>query len=196
LFEKIKADVQQVEDVLYSGNFTDPAQGYRKYIDVDSFIDWFLVQEISKNVDSRFAYSVYMYYNPDTGKYHMGPVWDFDFAFGNLNYTDAQYAEGFWVKESPQWVCRFFEDPWFVSRVKARWNSKKAEINRIIQFIENRASALDYAQTLNFQRWDILNIYVSPNPNTVLGSYRAEVDFLKSWLSSRLAWLDGAINAL
>jgi hypothetical protein len=195
VFEKIQADLQYVENILYSDNFRDPEQGYRKYIDIDSFIDWYLVQEISKNVDARFAYSVYMYYDPDDAKYHMGPIWDYDYAFGNVNYNDAQYAEGFWVKEAPRWVSRFFEDAYFVSLVKSRWNSKKADIEKLTLHIDERAAFMDKAQQTNFERWPILDQNVGVNP-VVAGTYQGEIDYLKSWLALRINWLNAAINSL
>ena len=194
LFEKIQEDVQAAEDALYSAGFADPDTGYRHYLDVDSFIDWYLVNEITKNNDAVFFASVFMYYDPVKEKYCMGPVWDFDISLGNIDYNGSDNPVNFWIKNSP-WIARLFEDPWFVSQVKARWNQKKAEFNSIPQFIDQRASYLAIAQTFNFRKWTILDKIVWPNPQ-VNGSYYGEIAYMKSWLTTRLNWLDGAINGL
>ena len=64
---------------------------YRKYLDVNSFVDWYLVNEIAKNNDAVFWSSCYMNVSPN-GKIKMGPLWDFDIAFGNINYNNNQLA--------------------------------------------------------------------------------------------------------
>jgi hypothetical protein len=194
LFEKIKNDVQRVEDVLYSDNFKDSDEGYRKYMDVGSFVDWYFVNEITKNNDAVFFSSVYMYYDPEKGKYCMGPIWDFDIALGNVNYNDNDNPEGFWVKDST-WISRLFEDPYFVTLVKNRWNEKRAAVNGIFQYIDDRVVYLNSAQDYNFKKWKILERFVWPNA-VVTGTYEAEIAYMKSWLTTRLNWLDGAISGL
>lgn len=194
LFEKIRIDVQQFEDVLFSAGFTDPNTGYARYADVDSFIDWYLVSEITKNNDSRFQSSVYLFYDADMKKYRMGPLWDFDIAMGNIDYEDSQYPEGFWIKDSV-WFGRLFEDPSFVSRLKNRYNEKRAELETIFKYIDEHAAYLSKPQEYNFMKWTILDEKVWPNPQTA-GSYSGEVDYLKSWIRQRLNWLDTAIEML
>jgi hypothetical protein len=194
IFEKIRTDVQHVEDVIYSADFADFDEGYRKYIDIDSFVDWYLVNEITKNNDAVFYSSVYMYYDPVQKKYCMGPLWDYDISSGNINYNGNDNPEGFWIKGCA-WITRLFQDPYFVSLVKNRWNAKKQEIANLSQYIDDQAAYLDRAQTYNFKKWNILNIYVWPNA-VVTGSYQGEIDYIKSWLGQRIAWLDTAINGL
>jgi hypothetical protein len=89
LFEKIRADVQAAEDALYSDEFTDAGTGWRKHLDTGSFVDWYLVNEITKNNDAIFFSSVYLYYDPVKEKYCLGPIWDFDISMGNINYNDS-----------------------------------------------------------------------------------------------------------
>jgi hypothetical protein len=194
LFEKIKADVQHVEDVLYSDDFKDSNEGYRKYIDVDSFVDWYLVNEIAKNRDACFNYSVYMYYDSEKGKYCMGPLWDFDIGLGNDGETECGNPEGFYIKYS-NWISRLFEDPYFVSLLKARWDTKKDDFIALQQYINDRANYLKKSQVHNFKKWDILGQHVWPN-KVVTGSYQGELDYLKAWLTNRISWLDTAIDGL
>jgi hypothetical protein len=194
LFEKIQEDVQAAEDALYSADFKDSSNGYQKYLDVDSFIDWYLVNEIAKPADAQFFTSVYMYYDPVKAKYCMGPLWDFDNSTGNCDYTDSQYAEGFYIKDSI-WIARLFEDPAFVTQLKARWNEKKDELKAVQGYIDERSVYLNKAQEVNFRRWDILKIYVWPNV-VVTGCYQGEIDYVKQWLKERMEWLDTAINSI
>ena len=192
--EKIISNTQKVEDILYSESFADTMNGYCRYIDVKSFVDWYLVNEITKNTDAIFFSSVYMYYDPTDKKLYMGPLWDFDLAFGNVDYGSGGSPEGFYVKEAA-WIARLFEDPAFVKSVKARWNEKKADIFTLLSYIDVRSEYLYRAQQINFKKWDILGMYVWPNA-VVTGDYKSEVRYLQSWLNSRLQWLDVNINAL
>jgi len=194
LFQKIKTDFQNVEDVLYSSNFKDQYLGYLKYLDIPSIIDWYFVNEITKNVDSQFGLSVYLYYDNVKQKYCMGPIWDFDYAIGNVNYADSRYSTGFWVKNS-YWISRLFEDPYFVAAVKERWSEKKNEVNTIFSFINERASYLDRAQTFNFNKWTILDKQVASGAY-IVGDYQIQIDTISSWLTERLDWLDTEINKM
>lgn len=182
IFEKIQTDVQHVEDVLYSDEFSDPDEGYQKYLDVDSFVDWYFVNEITKNNDAIFFSSVYMYYNGE--KYCMGPVWDFDISQGNYKDSPGEYSDGFYIRNAP-WINRLFADPDFVSRVKAKWNEKKAEFFALQQYIDEQASYINSAQAQNFRLWNILGVSVWPNV-VVPGSYQGEIDYLNPGLP--LGW--------
>jgi hypothetical protein len=107
----IQADVQQAEDVLYGDSFQDPAAGYRRYFDVASCLDYYLVNEIVKNPDTDHS-SVYVYYEPAAGKYFMGPLWDFDISLGNHEDGMAsRWPTGFLVRNEAFWLPRMMEDP-------------------------------------------------------------------------------------
>lgn len=194
LFQKIITDFQKVEDVLYSSTFKDPYLGYRKYLDIPSFIDWYFVNEITKNVDSPFGSSVYMYYDNVKQQYCMGPIWDFDYAIGNVNYADSRYPTGFWVKDS-YIISRLFEDPFFVAALKKRWSEKKNDVNTIFSFINEKASYLDRAQIFNFKKWTILDKQVASGAY-IVGDYKYQIDTITSWLAERLKWLDAEINKM
>jgi hypothetical protein len=211
VFSKIKTDVQNAENSFYAANWTS-ADGYRKYFDIPSLIDWYLVNEITKNHDARFYSSVYLYYDPDAGKYFFGPIWDFDISLGNVNsiFAPCDSATDFWIKKpntpttpswgmggssSPfdaPWINRLFEDPAFVAEVKARWNEKKADITALSSFIDERALYLAAAQTKNFKKWDIKE-YTAVSKNPMPGTYQGEVNALKTWLSQRITWLNTAL---
>jgi len=191
-FAYIQDYIQRTEDAIYSADFADPATGYAAYIDVDSFIHWFLVNELMKNNDAIFFSSVWMYKQRDD-KLFMGPLWDFDIAAGNVNHNGNDDPTGWWVRLSP-WINRLFEDPAFEARVRARWNELKAEqFDTILDYIDESSAALMQSASNNFQRWPILNEWVWPNA-VVTGSYEGEIQYLRQWLESRIAWMDAQFN--
>jgi hypothetical protein len=188
----IKGYINEFETVLHSSTFADPTTGYAAYIDVDSFVRWYLVNEIFRNVDANMGSSCWMY-KPRGEKLYMGPLWDFDLAAGNANYNDAFNQAG-WHIRNAKWFARLFEDPAFVARVKAAWNEIKAdELPAMFQQITTSAAALQQPQLNNFQRWPTLDTYVWPNYK-IPGSYAGEVEYLTSWLTARITWMDQQIN--
>ena len=189
----IKNLINDFEVALYSSDFQNEDIGYKQYIDLESFIDWYLISEITKNVDSRWYSSIYLNVIPGQ-KIKMGPLWDFDLAFGNTDYADTRYYEGWWVRYNP-WYERLFEDPVFTEMVKARFNYFKDNEEYIVQMIDMYADKLKWAQAKNNDKWNTLGSYVWPNP-VVFDTYEEEIDHLKDWYSNRMQWLDDAFKNL
>ena len=188
----IRGYLDEFETVLHPPGFADPVTGYAAYIDVDSFVRWYLVNEVFRNVDSNMWTSCWMY-KPRGGKLRMGPLWDFDLAAGNANYSDAFKTDGWHVRAGP-WFSRLFEDPAFAARVKALWDeTKNDELAAMLQSIPVTGAKLQQPQLNNFQRWPILETYVWPN-YAIPGSYAGELDYLRSWLSARMEWMDRQFN--
>jgi hypothetical protein len=188
----IKGYINQFETVLHSSGFADPATGYAAYIDVDSFVRWYLVNEVFRNVDANMWSSCWMY-KPRGGKLVMGPLWDFDLAAGNANYADAFMTEGWHIRAAP-WFSRLFEDPAFAARVKLAWNEIKAdELPAMLAAVTTGSASLQQPQLNNFQRWPTLETYVWPN-YAIPGSYAGEIGYLNNWLTARISWMDRQIN--
>lgn len=185
--------LNEFETVLYGSQYKDPLKGYAKYIDVDSFIDWYLISEITKNQDSKSFSSIFLNVIPGE-KIKMGPLWDFDLAFGNVNYSECQYPEGFWVKHH-KWYERLFQDRGFTNKVKERFIYFKENENFILDKMDAHAHQLRWSQQENDLVWKTLGTHVWPNP-VVYDTYEEEVDHLKKWYSQRMAWLDTAFKAL
>ncbi len=198
----------QFETALASDTFADPQTGYANYIDVDSFIDFFLLNELSNNVDG-YRLSTYMH-KDKAGKLAMGPIWDFNLAFGNADYCSGgetnvwayKFNErcnfDFWLV--PFWWERLLEDPAFVSRLKDRWNSLRGNTlsnNNITAKIDGFIARMQDAGAIdeNFNTWGVLGVYVWPN-NFVGDTYDQEANYLKTWIDDRAEWLDTAINEL
>lgn len=185
--------VYEFEQALYGNQFADPVNGYARHIDIESFIDWYLISEITKNVDSRFFSSIYFHVIPGE-KIKMGPLWDFDLSFGNVDYADPEFPVGFWIKQNP-WYERLFQDPNFVRLVQERFTYFNNNRAYLLAKIDEYADKLRYAQAENDAKWQTIGIYVWPNP-VVLDSYEAEVGRLKSWFNQRMDWLETALNQL
>ena len=191
--EYIRNYVKQAEDALFSGAFADPALGWPAYFDAPTFVNWYLVNELLGSVDSVFFSSCWLYKDRLNPLLFMGPVWDFDISMGNVNYSSAVYPTGWWTRGGV-WFARFFQDPNFAALAAARWNEvKAAAIDSLLAYVDQSAAALDLSQQNNFQRWPILGQTVWPNSEAA-GSYAGEVEFTKSWLAQRIAWMDAQFN--
>ena len=189
----IKNYIELTENTLLGNNFMDSVDGYSKYIDVDSFIDWYLINEITKNNDAIFFSSVYMNYIPG-GKLKMGPIWDYDISLGNINYNGNETTDGFWIKNAT-WYSRLFEDPNFVTKVKSRFNYFYNNRDLFQEHINSNSLYLNQSQERNFYKWPILGTYIWPN-NVYFSTYDEEVIYLKEWLDQRLDWLNNNLNEL
>ena len=185
-FNLIKDHVNDFEEALFGNNFKDPDLGYRSFIDLPSFIDWFLVNEISKNQDARSYSSIYFNYIPGE-KIKMGPVWDFDLAFGNVDYSNAENPEGFWIKEN-LWFKRMFEDPYFSDLVNTRFNYYENNLSSILSKVDEFENYLSKSQKKNFEIWDILSKDVWHIP-VKYDTHHEYVEYLKNWIDTRMLWL-------
>lgn len=190
-YNYIKDFVSMTELVIYSDFFTDTTYGYNRYIDVNSFVDWYLINEITKNNDAVMYSSCYMNLKPG-GKLKMGPIWDFDIAIGNVAYNNNQDYTGFYVKNAI-WISRLFEDPAFVEKVKVRLAYFKSRENDILRFINSNASYLKWSVIENNNKYHTLYNYTWPN-HAIWGSYDNEVIYMKDWLDKRLRWLENAFR--
>lgn len=187
-YQHISQYLRTVDSVLYSDQFADSVSGYAKYLDVESFINWYLINEISKNNDAQFYSSCYMHITAE-GRVIMGPLWDYDIAFGNVNpATTNHIPTGFLIKEQVKWYQRLFEDPVFALQVKSRYEEYYANKNSILQFINTSAEYLQLAVIENDKRWSLLYHDTWPT-YSIWGAYENEVQDLKQWLSTRMDWL-------
>lgn len=205
----IKNYITRFENALYASTYTDPELGYRQYIDTKSFIDQIIVNEVTRNVDS-YRLSTYMYKDKDSkgGKLAMGPVWDFNLAFGNANYCEGASTSGwaydfndhcpddYWVNHF--WWKRLMQDMSFRQELKDRYiHLRQGHLSNesVISLIDSLTAHIDMAKDRNFNKWNILNQYIWPN-NFVGGTYQSEITYLKNWIMDRIEWLDVNIGAL
>ena len=206
----IKTYINDVHAKLYSDDFADVDSDnyYGDYLDVDSFVDWWIMEEFARNTDSNFFASCFMYYDPKDYLIHMGPVWDFDLGFGNskVNIKTSDFLadeKGVLENDAGQryayrgnWLCRLKEDPAFMNKVSARWKEVKSLIN--MYFREDftyRVEDVEKDAELNFVRWNILGtqIWLSPDGYKYRDTYQSELDYLIQWKDRRIDWLNSVM---
>ncbi len=195
------------EYMMYTHEFADPINGYSTFIDIDSFIDYVLISEFSKNVDS-YRLSLFMYKNKDSinRRLFIGPIWDFNLAFGNANYYEGYKTEGWQLDhlnknwqfknndryQMPFWWYKLVHEPDFFDKIKSRWQELRNTIfdpNSVLRMIDSLVVLLDESQKRNFKRWQILGKYIWPNA-FVGQTYQEEIDYLRQWIVSRVQWMD------
>lgn len=193
----IQTYVKAFEDAVYTRKF-DGAGNYKDYIEVTSFIDYILLSELTRNIDS---YRLSTFLNKDkNGKLRAGPVWDYNLAFGNANYYNGWLTSGFQFDarmdkhdfDNPFWWKVMLTDTAFVNDMHCRWQILREESwsqERIFSLTDSLVSTLDDAVERNFQRWPVMGYYVWPN-YFVASSYRDEIYWMKNWIRNRLSWLD------
>ncbi|MCK5076296.1 MAG: CotH kinase family protein, partial [Calditrichia bacterium] len=191
----------QFESMMDGENYTHLFNGYYDFINFNSFVDFFILNEIGKNIDG-YRLSTFLYKDRDSegGELHIGPIWDYNLAFGNVDFYDGSNIQNWQVdfnissdmNQIPFWWGKLMDDPVFLNKIVSRWFELRADIlntNSILNFIDEVADSLEESQTRNFIRWPILGHYVWPN-DYIGDTYNDEVLYLKTWLFSRLYWID------
>jgi hypothetical protein len=196
--------IANFETALYGPDFADPEDGYAAYVDLDTLVDWYLVNELFKNVDSDLYSSCWFTW--DGEKISMGPLWDFDVSSGFPipfwpGYSDPQ---GWWTRGSEipfdprtnghhttHWIARMFEDPAFEDLVAARWNELKPAFEKSEAKPVKLLDKLGVAASNDRERWAGAQYY----PDWAHGADpEAEAKFLSHWLRDRIAWIDETLN--
>lgn len=201
----LKSYVDSFENALAGPKFQNPVNGVRKFADIPSFIDYFIVNEVSRNVDGyRLSSFFYKDKNSKNSKIIAGPVWDYDLAFRNANYCNGSDTTG-WAYEFnricpadgaglvPFWWYNFMNDTAFAGALRCRWKSLRATSlseNHFNTMIDSVVNLVSEARQRHFQQWPILGKYIWPNPNPIPATYEAEISTLKEWIAERLKWID------
>jgi hypothetical protein len=202
--------IRDAEGSLYGPKFTDSSLGYRRYVDVPSFIDYFILSEVSRNVDG-FKKSRFFYKDRDDGDslLRAGPVWDFDWAWKDIKeyifantdgsgwgYKDNDYDASYAV---PDWHKRLLQDGAFTNALIARYQSLRTglySLDTFNRYIDSVANAVHDAQQRHFALWPISASNMAPEVEPPSTSYGEEVTRLKDWIARRIAWLDVNIPKL
>lgn len=188
----IENHINMFESVLFGSDFSDPDTGYRAYIDVPSFVDWYLINEIGKSVDAYGYASVFFHYQPG-GKIKMGPIWDFDLSYGNADYNQDSFSpQGNWISEHP-WFDRMLQDSYFRDKVRNRFSFYFNNKEFFLDKIDGYAQQIDASQKENYALWETLGQEMWNNKN-VYDSYEEELNYLKNWLDTRMNWMNGYFN--
>jgi hypothetical protein len=211
-FTYIKNYVSTFEKSLQEENSLKASTTYRSMMDMPSFVNYFLLNELSRNVDG-YRLSTYFYKDKDSkgGKLTMGPAWDYNLSFGNADYYDGYLPQG-WVYnklemsdqgtadgfQTPFWWGKLMKDSVFVNSVKRRWSSlRKTTLSTqaIFKFMDSTTVALKEPMQRNFGRFPLYGKKVWPN-SYVGNNANEELFWMENWISARLTWLDAAIGQL
>jgi hypothetical protein len=206
--------IYDMEDALRKPDFTDPVTGYRSFISVKSFIDYMISQELARNVDG-YRLSTFFYKEKDKtdkpGQLHMGPLWDFNLAYGYSGIL----CSGIWAGEGyegwcydyntecqndsyyiPYWWDRLLQDPDFRTKLKARWDELRVgplQKDSIMNYIDSTVAKNLPGINNNYLIWDdVFHSGIWPN-DPIGNNYSEEITYLKNFISNRLNWLDAHI---
>lgn len=182
MMDYIQTYVQNAEDAIYAPNrLSKEGLHYSEYMDVDSFVDFWVVNTLYKNVELLFK-SCY-FYKPVGGKLTWGPVWDMDWTSANhvnLDPTSAQYDS--WKQGQSQdreyWYKALYNDPWFVLELMERWNSVGDKVDAMFAHYDELAEEIADAAESDNRLWGYD------------WKYSREVSTLREWLVNRRAWMD------
>lgn len=202
----IESWMDNFENALFAPSFTNGnGERYSDHINVNSFADFLLINELSKNSDG-YKLSSYVHKDKDSkdGRLHAGPIWDFDQTYGvslvcgnNLTdgwtYLQEQQCED--LQSMPMWWQAMMSDPLFQHRVKCRWEELRLgplHQDSIYAWMDAHEALIAEAVSRNYTRWDNIigaSIWIEPEP--IPQSYAEEITAMKTWISARLSWIDG-----
>jgi hypothetical protein len=198
--------INNFEAALFSSNFTDPNVGYRKFINPYSFVDLFIMNEVSNNVDG-YRLSTFAHKDRDSkcGRLTMGPFWDYNLSFGNGDYCNGYPTTGWQLYQgcgtaylgSGLWIDRMLQDQWFKNLLNCRWNELRQSTlstSSLLARINTNAIYLQQAAVRDSAKWQTIGTYVWPN-GWVANSWQGEIDSMKLWLTNKLTWLDANMYA-
>jgi len=208
--EYIQKQIDLMEDALDSDHFSDAETGYRRYLDIMSFIDHELSQEVSGNVDAyRLSTNIYKHRDSVDPRFKT-TIWDFNLAFGNNRENNGELTD-YWLflnkyinpaekSKVPFWWARMMQDPEYVKLLKARWAQYRKENysdEHLNNTIDSLVAILDAkgARERNYQAFPVWgeNIWPVPNYNSV-NTWEKEISYLKNWIKRRIAWMDEQLD--
>ncbi len=196
LKKSIELDVSAFEKAIFSYDYNTGQYGYWNWVDVDSFVDYFLINEFTKNSDAG-GYSTYLYKEVG-GKFKLC-VWDFNNVCDNFR-EEVQEPENFlMIKRS--WFFMMLKDEAFVEKLLARYGELRRGVLSeayLMNYIDETLDWLGPAIDRNNDRWgdEMENWEGLMPPERNIRSHREGVEQLREWLCQRGGWLDENIHAL
>lgn len=190
LLERMRPFITEADNAIRNGGYED----YSEYIDVGSFVNWYIVNEFVKNYDSQFVTSCYCYVKD--GRLYMGPCWDYDTCYGNQDVATCLYPIGYHVKNAP-WFLRLMKNEDFFRLVCERWQELVSEgvFDDMLKSVDEQTEYLKEASSQQFSRWPGSLRSRDLRGDKALYSYKDEIDYLKNWISSRVEWLNSVWSA-
>jgi len=208
-FNYIRDYINSWEQKLMTENMNDPNASFRSLMDMSSFVNFFILNEVTRNVDG-YRLSTYLYKDKESkgGKIKMGPAWDFNIAFGNADYLNGWMTNGFVYKamendggkndywQVPFWWNKLIQDASFRKALATRWKEARTSflnLNTLNATIDSAQVVLKDPLTRNFQKYPLFGKKIWPN-YYVGFTISDEVSWLKNWIQGRLTWLDAQMS--
>lgn len=196
-YKYIEDFIRKAEAALYSSNFTDPVNGWRKWFDEKTLADFIIVKEFAGDMDGYT--STYFYKRRGVDKIFFGPVWDLDKGWNNdkrtphgNTLTQLMIYGGFYMPPyiNPDWFHRFWQDAEFRQFVGRRWASKKEQLkSKVLSELDEKPKQMRKAIAANFSIWDFYYQY-SDEANMPARTYELEIQRMKDLTVQRAALLD------
>lgn len=205
-FGYIQKYMSDFEKAIHDDTYTGSEKAYNRYIDVNSWVDYLLINELGRNVDA-YRLSTFLYKDRESkgGKLFMGPIWDFNLTFGNADYCDGEKYQGWSFDfnttcpddyfQMPFWWKKLLADEAFATQVRQRYTALRQGVlqtQNLHRYIDSTALVIQDARVRNFQRWPVMGQKLWPN-YFVGKTYEEEVNYLKGWITNRLNWMDASM---
>lgn len=189
----IRGYVQKVEDTIYGEDFKDSeGKKYTEYLDLDTAVDYWWIQEFSKNGDAYGTDSTYLY-KPRNDKLYWGPIWDFDYvAWGNLEGMDDLDTSEFCTNRMV-WFDKMLTDKEFTDKVEARYDDLDALITDMVKdggIIDQYADEISISERYDIEKNGFYRGFVAEDEeDDEDGTYADEITQLKAWITQRQDWV-------
>ena len=196
-YQYIKNYFADAENAIFAANYTDPVNGWRKYFDESTLVDYYIISEFTGNPDSWWSTHMYKLRDSDGGKLYFGPVWDFDIAFDNdsriNNAVNTLMLTG--AHEPKTWMTKLFTDAALKAAVKARWNAKKADLlANAINVLTTDSEAMPKSIEANFTKWNIGEQALGHGKQRNYTKHENALNDVKTYINARYNYLDGVFN--
>lgn len=203
-YNYIKGYIEKIDETVKNKS------GYEEYLDIESLIDWFILNEFSYNVDGTFRRSDFFIKQKD-GRLCVAAPWDYDYAFGNFSLDSDNYAEWICLGNertdayegkyiNTNWMTYLLTDENFKQKLKVRWNEVGEDLYKLAMDTINetedicRLSAEDnftvwnrcLGVKLQYESWRVLQ----------LGTYGEQIEYLRSFIEKRYRWMDNEIKGM
>ena len=182
----ITQHIEQWTEYLAKGVF-DKQDSLATWLNIEDYIRYYWIQELSKNMDAAFHRSIFFTWNIGEPM-KMGPVWDFDVAYGNWKTDSLRTATNWYIRESG-WNKLLFNDKAFLERANDYWKSHYQFFESFTDSISKYAKIVKPYTTNDFKRWPILNSTENWAHKEPYNSYDEAIDSLNSWVSQRIRWI-------
>ncbi|MGV8962781.1 MAG: CotH kinase family protein [Candidatus Saccharimonadaceae bacterium] len=182
IFNEMKNDFNAMEGLIVDETF--PNNNYLDYFDATAFVNYIIVYTLTDNEEINHPKSTYIY-KKKGGKYNMGPIWDFDWAFGyegtNIHFVNPNRSL-IWSgdKSGSLFFSRIIQDPFIQNLYKTEWGKfKQQKYPLLVEYIKEYAETIRESHATDQQRWG--------NSSGSIDEYKTK---MLNWLDARVIYMD------